>query len=131
MLKTLLILTVGIAIATAVTGSAASLTNTVAKVGADTQTVSTCDNAITTSWTSAYDATLGKYKITNVTVGDIDGTNCNGATLKVTLANSSNASLGEQTATIASTDTSKVLDFSGSNIPAADVTSAATVLVGP
>jgi hypothetical protein len=131
MLKALFALVAGIGIAAAVSGSAASITNTVAKVGADTEAVSSCDTTVSTTWDSAFDATLGAYEVTNVTVGALDGATCDGATLKVTLANGSNASLGEQTAAVASADTSKVLNFSSLNVPAADVLNAAVVLVGP
>lgn len=115
----------------AVIGSAAALTNTVPALGGDTAAVASCDTDVTTSWDTAYDATVGGYKVTNVTVASIDGAACENAMLKVTLANSDNTALGsEQSATILAEDFEKVLDFSADNVPAEDITNVSVVLVG-
>lgn len=113
-------------------GAAASITNTVPKFGANVAAVSSCDNAVTTAWATAYDATLGAYEVTDVTVSALDGTACALATMKVTLTNAANAALGtEKTAAIASTDTSKVLSFAAENIAASAIANVAVVIVGP
>jgi hypothetical protein len=130
--RILLTLIIGGGLAAAVFGSAASITLTVPKLGADTAAVASCDTALTTSWDSAYDATLGAYEVTTVTVSAIDGVACENGTLKVTLSNTSNAALGsEKTASIASTDTSKALNFSADNIAAENVANVNVVIVGP
>jgi hypothetical protein len=125
-------LVVGGGLATAVFGSAASITATVSKLGGDTAAVATCDSSLSASWTSSYDATTAAYEVTDLTVSGIDGAACDGATLKVTLSNTSNAALGsEKTAAIISTDTSKTLSFAADNVPAENVANANVALVGP
>lgn len=115
----------------AVGGSAATITNTVPKLGATTDSVASCDTTVTSAWDSAYDATLGKYEVTTLTVSALDGVACADATMKVTLTDSANAVLGsEKTATIASTDTSKSFSFAADNVPAGDVAKANVVIVG-
>lgn len=122
---------VGVVVVGAVVGSAATLGNTVTKLGADVASVASCDTTVTTSWDTAYDATLGAYEVTNVTIGALDGAACANATLKVTLVGTSNNSLGEKTATVLSTDSSKVVDYSADNIIAENAANVAVVLVGP
>jgi hypothetical protein len=119
----------------AVGASAATITNTVPKLGASTDTVSSCDTAVTSSWTSAYDATTGGYEVGNYVIGaggTLNGVACAGATLKVTLADGTGAALGaEKTYTILAADTSHTFDFSADNIPAASVVKTNIVIVGP
>jgi|GEM_PF-4438726 len=122
----------GVVVLGAVVGSAATLTNAVPAMGADTASIASCDTAVTTAWETAYDATLGAYKVTNVTIGAIDGAACAGATLKVTLTGAAGASLGEKTGSaIISTDTSKVVDYSALNVSAESAQNVSVVLVGP
>lgn len=130
--KSMAVLLVGGALSAAVFGSAASITNTVPKLGGSSAAVAACDSTVTTSYATAYDAALGAYEVTDVTVGALDGTNCNGATLKVTLSNTSNVALGsEKTGTVAGTDTSKVVSYASDNVTASDVANVNVVLVGP
>lgn len=121
----------GVVVFGAVVGSAATLANTVPALGADTASVASCDTAVTTAWDTTYDATLGAYKVTTVTIGALDGVACADATLKVTLTASDNSSLGEKTATVAALDTEKVVDYTAENVLAADATNVSVVLVGP
>lgn len=116
----------------AVIGSAATLTNTVPALGANTASVASCDSTVTTAWDTTYEATIGAYKVTNVTVSSLDGVACDGATLKVTLTATDNSALGtEKDATVAEIDTEKVLDFSADNIDVADAANVSVVLVSP
>lgn len=112
--------------------AAASITLTVPKIGSASASVTSCDSAVSSSWNSAYEAAIGEYEVTTVTVSDLDGAACNGATLKVSLSKADNTQLGsEVTATVASTDTSKSLDFSGQNLKASEVGKVHVALVGP
>lgn len=123
---------VGLMVMGAVGASAATITNTVPKLGASTDTVSSCDTAVTSTWDSAYDPAVGGYEVTTLTVGGLDGVACATATIKVTLATTANAVLGtEKTALILPIDTSKAFNFSADNIPAANVAKANIVIVGP
>lgn len=132
MRRIIIAILVGGSVATAVFGSAASITNTVPKLGGGSATVASCDSAVTTAWDSAYDSTIPGYAVTTVTVSGIASPACEGATLKVTLADVSNAALGsEKTGTMATSETSKALDFSADHISTGDVVKVNTVLVGP
>ena len=116
----------------AVGASAATITNTVAKLGASTDTVSSCDTAVTSAWTSTYESAIPGYEVGTLTVSALDGAACNGATIKVTLADGANAVLGtEKTAVIAAADVSKAFDFSADNVPSASVIKTNIVIVGP
>ena len=123
----------GAVVAAAVMGSAAALTVDTTKLGSGTATISSCNStAIATSWAATYDATLGEYKVSSVTVDGITGSTCNGATLKLTLSASGGAALGsEYSAAIATADTSKVFDTSGASIAADSVANVSAVIVGP
>jgi len=83
----------------AVVGSAATLGGiTSASLGADASVVAGCDpNGITVSYSTTYSA--GAYSVSGVTLGGVDAA-CNGKNVSVTLADSSNASLGEATSTV-------------------------------
>jgi hypothetical protein len=70
------------------------------KVAADNVAVASCDtDGVATAYTTAWDATDKRYEVSNVTVSNINNA-CDGQTLKVTLADSTGASLGEGTLTI-------------------------------
>lgn len=92
-----------IALAGAAAASAASLNGiTSDKLGADATLVASCDidGVTATTFVNAYDATLGAYKTSGVTIGGIDAA-CAGETMKVTLKDGTGAGLGEATATVA------------------------------
>jgi len=79
----------------AVFGAAASLTLTPDGLGSNNASVIACDsNGVTTSYGNTWDATDGRFEVTSVTVKGVADT-CDGLTLKVTLANAAQASLGE------------------------------------
>jgi hypothetical protein len=125
-------LALGGAVMVAVFGSAASLTNTVSKLGADSATVATCDNAVSTGWDAAYDASTGEFIVTDVTIANIDDSACEDATLKVQLSKGDNTALGNtQTDTVVASTTSYTLDFSAQKIKASEIEIVHVVLVGP
>jgi hypothetical protein len=78
--------------------SAASLSVTSGGLGAGDTVVSSCDTAVSVAYTTAYNATSGRYDVTGVTVSGIDG--CDTRTLKVTLRDAANASLGSGSGTV-------------------------------
>jgi hypothetical protein len=110
----------------AVVASAATLGGiTGATLGADTTVVASCDiNGVNLAYTTAFSA--GQYRVTGVTVSNIDAS-CATNAIKVTLADASNASLGEATGTVGGT--SQALTF-GSPVVAASVENAAVVISG-
>lgn len=77
----------------AVHAAAASLTVTSDLLGAGSAGVSSCDaDGVSTAYTTGFDATAG-YTVTQVTVTGI-ASGCGGLAVRVTLANSANASVG-------------------------------------
>lgn len=108
--------------------SAASLGGlTTGSLGADNAAVQSCDsNGVTLAYgTPAYDAASGVYKVSAATVGGIDAA-CIGKTVYVTLADSTGASLGGGSGTLASgTSITVTLSTSAS---AKDVVNAAVAI---
>jgi len=101
-------------------------------LGAADEVIAACDTVggISTSYTTAYDATAPGYELDELTVGSIDDT-CDGLTLKVTLVNGSNASLGELTGTIGTgAGTTHTLDFTTTNVPAESIAGVHVVISG-
>ena len=117
----------------AVFAVAASLGVTSDTLGAGGASVVSCDtDGVTTSYTVGYDSSIPGYKVSTVSVSGIDGTACNGKTMKVTLTGTSNASLAERTAALGS-GTSQDFDFSsgaGSPVSAAAVLGVRAVITG-
>jgi hypothetical protein len=117
---------IGAAVFAAVYGFADSLTVTSASLGAGSTAVAACQTgALNVTYTPSYQSGLPGYAATTVTVNGIDETSghCGGATIKVTLTGpgASNASLGEQTASLPTgSGTTQALTFSG--VKASDVT---------
>jgi hypothetical protein len=71
-----------------------------ANLGADDAVVASCDtDGVGTTYTSGWDSTDDRYETSAVTVAGVADT-CDGRTMKVTLIDSSNDSLGEGTLTI-------------------------------
>jgi hypothetical protein len=117
----------------AVFAVAASLGVTSDTLGAGGASVVSCDtDGVTTSYAVGYDSSIPGYKVSSVTVNGIDGTACNGKTMRVTLTGTSNASLAERTATLGS-GSSQDFDFSagaGSPVSAAAVLGVRAVISG-
>lgn len=114
----------------AVFAVAASLSVTSPTLGAGTSTVASCDtDGVTASYTVAYTAAAGGYTVTNVNVTGIATPGCDGKTMKVTLVGASDASLAEQTATLATPVASPTaFSFAASNVLAANVLKIAVVI---
>jgi hypothetical protein len=69
-------------------------------VGADDAVVASCDtDGVTTSYTSAWDATDERYEVTGVTVTGINN-NCDAKTLSVSLTDVSGAQIGSGSVTV-------------------------------
>ena len=85
----------GIAAFGLVGASAASLGGiTSSSLGADVGVVASCDtDGVTVTFTNAYDATLGRYQATGVTVGGMNAA-CTGKALNLTLKDAAGGSLG-------------------------------------
>lgn len=82
----------------AMAASLGGITST--NVGADNTAVASCDSdGVSTSYTTAWDATDGRYEITSVTVGGVSDT-CDGQTMAVTLTNLAGAQIGTGTLAI-------------------------------
>ena len=73
---------------------------TPATLGADDALVSSCDtDGVGTTYASSWDATDARYETTSVTVTGVSDV-CDGKTMKVTLTDAGDASLGEGTLVI-------------------------------
>ena len=130
--RILIVLAVTATIGTAAFASAAITADTVPKLGADVDAVASCDAAVTTTWDSAYEAAIGEFEVTTVTVSAIVDVACLAATLKVQLVKAADVALGTTvSAVIAATETSKILDFSGQSLKASEVDKVAVILTGP
>src|SRR6266446_5909669 len=120
MKRAIIAIAIGGAVFATVYGFADSFTINSASLGAGTTAVAACQpGALNITYTSSYQSGLPGYAATTVTVNGLDLTapHCGGATIKVTLTGpgASNASLGEQTATLptSSVTTTQALTFSG------------------
>jgi hypothetical protein len=127
-------LIVGVAVFAAAFGMAATLGGlTSDSLGADDQTVGTCDsNGVSTSYTTDYIAVApAGFKVVAVTVSGIANT-CDGKTIEVALTGSGGALIEEQTATVP-TDavaTSVTLTFSDVDSLAEAVTGVHVMISG-
>ena len=121
---------VGVTVFAIVFAVAASLTVTPATLGAGTGTVASCDtNGVATSFDTSYSATAAGYKVTTVHVTGIATPGCDGLTMKVTLIGAGDASLSEQTATLATPVADPTnLNFSGDNVLASAVLKVSVVI---
>lgn len=137
MRRTILAAMAALTIFASVTASAASLGGvTATTVGANNVTIAACDtNGVASSYVVAYESALPAYEVTTVTIAGIADA-CNGKSMKVTLVNASNASLSEQTMTVAvdstavPADTSDDVSFATANVSAELVTGVHVSIVG-
>lgn len=113
-------------------GVAASLSVSGNTLGSGTGSVTSCDsNGVSTSYATAYDASVAGYEVTTVSVTGIATPGCDGKSLKVTLIGTSDASLAEQTVTLATPAADPTtLNFASSNILAGDVLKVSVVISG-
>jgi len=98
-------------------------------LGADTVVIASCDtNGVTLAYTNAYDATLGRYQTTSVTVSGIAAT-CASKSLALTLKDATGVALGSgAVASIVGTSAVVTLTAPGANANA--VAGAALVISG-
>lgn len=97
-------------------------------LGADVVVVASCDtDGVTLAYTNGYDAALGRYQTTSVAVSGINAA-CNTHAISVTLKDSSGASLGSGSSTVAGGAASVALSGSGANASA--VVGAAVIITG-
>jgi hypothetical protein len=134
MKRTLITISAGVLVFATVYGFAASLTVTSASLGAGTSAVAACQStALNVTYTPTYSSTIPGYEATTVTVNGLDETapKCGGKAIRVTLTGpgASNASLGEQTATLA-TGVGTTQGFTFSGVSAASVTGVHVVISG-
>ena len=109
---------------------AASLSVTTNGLGAGTATVASCDtNGVATSFDTSYSSAVAGYKVTTVHVTGIATPGCDGLSIKVTLIGTSDTSLAEETATIATpaADPTNV-SFSSDNVLASAVLKVSVVI---
>ena len=113
-------------------GVAASLSVSGNTLGSGTSTVTSCDtNGISTSYASAYDSAVAGYEVTTVSITGVATPGCDGKSMKVTLVGAADASLGEQTVTLATPAADPTtLNFASSNVLASDVVQVAVVISG-
>ena len=134
MKRTLTAIAIGIAVFAAAFAFADSLTVNSATLGAGTSAVAACQAAaLNVTYTPSYQSSLPGYEATTVTVNNLNETGgaCGGKAIRVTLTGpgASNASLGEQTATLPTgAGTTQAFTFSG--VKAADVTGVHVVISG-
>src|ERR671936_1190701 len=118
----------------AVYGLAASLGVSSKSLGAGNASVSACQaGTLTAGYAVTYDSTIPGYKVGVVTVTGLDttsATNCASKSFRITLTNSSNASLAEVTGTTPASGTSFTADFSSSGVAASSVTGVHLVISG-
>src|SRR5215211_2663182 len=109
---------------------AASLNVTASSLGAGTGTVASCDtDGVATSFDTTYSAAAVGYKVTTVHITGIATPGCDGRTIKVTLIGAADASLAEQTATLATPAADPTnLSFSSDNVLAASVLKMSVVI---
>lgn len=128
--RALIAVLAGLIVGSGVFAVAASLGVVSGGLGAGTSSVASCDTSVSTTYDTAYDATLPGYEVTTVHVTGIATPACDGKQIKVTLANASNASLGQQSATLATPAADPALDFSASNIAAENLANVFVVISG-
>ena len=99
--RTLTAVLVGLTVFGTVFAFAATLGGiTTATIGANNATVAACDSdGLTTTYTSAWDATDKRYEISQVSVTGVSDA-CDGQTMKVALTDAAGAQLGEGTLAI-------------------------------
>jgi uncharacterized membrane protein (UPF0136 family) len=118
----------------AVYGLAASLGVSSKSLGAGNASVSACQSGtLTASYAVSYDSSLPGYKVGVVTVSGLDTTsptNCASKAFRVTLTNSSNASLAEVTGTTPASGTTFTADFTSSGVLASSVTGVHVSIAG-
>ncbi len=120
----------GLTVFATVFAVAASLNVSAATLGAGTGTVASCDtDGVTTTFDTAYAAAAAGYRVTIVHVSGIATPGCDGKTMKVTLVGAADASLAEDTVTLATPAASPTnFDFTSDNVLASAVLKVSVVV---
>ena len=113
-------------------GVAASLNVTANTLGSGTGSVTSCDtNGVATAYATAYEAAVAGYEVTTVSVTGVATPGCDGKSMKVTLIGAADASLAEQTVTLATPAADPTtVDFTSDNVLASGVVKVAVVISG-
>ena len=98
-------------------GAAATLGIGSSSLGAGNIGVAACDDSISTSYTTSYDAALPGYKVSGVTVTGIDAA-CNNKSVSVTLTGSDNTVLASASGAFSSAGANTLKTFSSSDLSA-------------
>jgi|SRR5437667_9863071 len=135
MKRAIIAIAIGAAVFATVYGFAASFTVTSASLGAGSTAVAACQSGtVNMTYTPSYQSGLPGYEATTVTVNGLDLTagHCGGKAIRVTLTGpgASNASLGEQTATLPTSSVTTTQAFTFSGVKASDVTGVHVVISG-
>jgi hypothetical protein len=134
MKRTITAIFAGVLVFATVYGFAASLSVTSDSLGAGTSAVAACQStAVNATYGPTYQSGLPGYEATTVTINGLDETapKCGGKAIRVTLTGpgASNASLGEQTATLPTgAVTTQAFTFTG--VKASEVTGLHVVISG-
>jgi hypothetical protein len=111
-------------------GLAASLNVSSQTLGSGNSAVAACQSGtLAVSYAVSYESTIPGHEVGVVTVSGLES-GCYSKAFKVTLTNTSNASLGEVSSTTPAAGTSFTADFGSSNVPAANVTGVHVVISG-
>jgi hypothetical protein len=134
MKRTITAIFAGILVFATVYGFAASLSVTSDSLGAGTSAVAACQStAVNATYAPTYQSGLPGYEATTVTITGLDetGPKCGGKAIRVTLTGpgASTASLGEQTATLA-TGSGTTQGFTFTGVKASEVTGLHVVISG-
>jgi hypothetical protein len=121
---------VGLAAMGGAFASAASLgTITENTLGANTTVIASCDtDGVVLSYTNTYDATVGKYKVTAISVSGINAA-CATKKLDITLKNATNVAIGAGTVASLGAGGTAAVPITG-NTDANPVVGAAVVIYG-
>jgi hypothetical protein len=121
---------VGMTVFSMVFAVAASLNVTASSLGAGTATVASCDtDGVAAGFDTTYSVAAVGYKVTTVHITGIATPGCDGRTMKVTLIGAADASLAEQTVTLATPAADPTnMSFSADNVLASAVLKISVVI---
>lgn len=117
----------GVVVFGAVSAFAATLGVSSTTLGSGDSAVASCNASAAVSYTSDWDALLQAYEVSTAPITSAVG--CAGKSYKVTLTDSTGASLAEITGTLDGTG-AHAPDFSAADVLAADVTGVAVLVTG-
>jgi len=130
--RTLFAAVLALTIFGAVYGFAATLNIGTNTLSAGNATVASCQvtGTPTGTYTTAYDSTLGGYKVASVVVTGLDNTNCNGKAISVTLTGTSNSVLQTINGTVPASGNLTLTPAASPTIAAASVTGVSVAING-